>query len=118
VTTVVISGLVEKGGPRYARLRHQTGFEEHWGSARATLLTDEGWHRSGGGAHGGDSVPLGMSHRRIARSMDLTASPDASGWPGAGRLAVTTGGTLRHAPVASPRTGDVENTRGHAPLRR
>jgi hypothetical protein len=46
VTTVVISGLVDKGGDylrlRYARLHHQTGLEGHLGSGRATVLTDEG----------------------------------------------------------------------------
>jgi hypothetical protein len=39
----------------------------HVGSGRATVLTGEGRHRSGGGAHGGDSVPLGMSPRLEAR---------------------------------------------------
>jgi hypothetical protein len=46
VTTVVISGLVEKGADhlplRYARLHHQTALEGHLGSGRATVLTDEG----------------------------------------------------------------------------
>src|ERR1700731_1719116 len=65
--TAVISGLVGKCDDylpvRYARLQHQTGLKWHLGSGRAMVLTDEGWHRSGGGAHGGDSVPLGMSPR-------------------------------------------------------
>src|ERR1700730_5357486 len=83
VTTVVISGLVEKGGDylhlRYARLHHQTGLEGHLGSGKATVLNDEGWHGSGGGAHGGNSVPLGMNPRLEAQPMDLTADRESSG---------------------------------------